>query len=342
MIEAKQNKLKVIKNRLISFFKNPKEVVSFFLPIIIAAVLLIPLPYYVKLGGGIIKLDNKIQIDSNGKNGSFGALYVRESKAVVLTYLLAQIVPSFDSEKQEAVTINNEDEKDYNYREKLYFTSSIDAATKTAFEKAGKSVSVSSSKFLVIYIDKDSKTELEVGDQILKINDKKVSNYEEMLKYIEESKNRVKITVKRKNKIISTNNGFMKIDGKRKLGIVISNEIKYTSDPKVKLKFNGREAGPSGGLMIALTIYDQLVTEDITKGRLVVGTGTIDANGNVGEIGGIKHKLMAASRKKADIVFVPYDNYKEAKELYDKNKYKFDLVPVKVFDDAVNYLDKLK
>ena len=47
---------------------------------------------------------------------------------------------------------------------------------------------------------------------------------------------------------------------------------------------------------------------------------------------------MAASRKKADIVFVPYDNYKEAKSLYDKNNYKFDLVAVKTFNEAVDYL----
>ncbi len=91
--------------------------------------------------------------------------------------------------------------------------------------------------------------------------------------------------------------------------------------------------------MIALTIYDKLVEEDVTKGRKVVGTGTIDINGNIGEIGGIKYKLMAAKRKKADIVFVPSDNYKEAKEEVKKKGYKFKLVPVKTFDDAINYLE---
>ena len=338
MIEEKQIKTKKISNRIKNFFKNPKEVISFFVPIIIAIILVIPLPYYVKLGGGIIKLENKIEIDGKGENGHFGALYVRESKAVVLTYILSYIVPSYDREKQEEVVINDEDTRDYNYREKLYFTSSIDAATKTAFEKAGKKIEVASSKYLIIYIDKDSNTELRVGDEILKINGKSVSEYSEMIKEIQESKNSVNITVKRKNKEIETNNRFMTIDGEKKLGIVISNEIKYTSDPKVKLKFNGKEAGPSGGLMIALTIYDKLVEEDITKGRLVVGTGTIDIDGNVGEIGGVKHKLMAAAKKKADIVFVPYDNYKEAKSLYDKNNYKFDLVAVKTFDEAVDYL----
>ena len=338
MVEEKQIKTKKIGNKIKNFFKNPKEVISFFLPIIIAIILVIPLPYYVKLGGGIIKLENKIEIDEKGENGHFGALYVRESKAVVLTYILSYIVPSYDREKEEEVVVNDEDTKNYDYREKLYFTSSVDAATKTAFEKAGKQIEVASSKYLIIYIDKDSNTELKVGDEILKINGKVVSEYSEITKEIKESKDSVKITVKRKNKEFETNNRFMDINGEKKLGVVISNEIKYTSDPKVRLKFNGKEAGPSGGLMIALTIYDKLVEEDITKGKLVVGTGTIDMEGNVGEIGGVKHKLMAASKKKADIVFVPYDNYKEAKSLYDKNNYKFDLVAVKTFDEAVDYL----
>lgn len=338
MVEEKQIKIKKISNKIKKFFSSPKEVISFFLPIIIAIILVIPLPYYVKLGGGIIKLENKIEIDEKGDDGHFGALYVRESKAVVLTYILSYIVPSYDREKQEEVVVNDEDTKNYDYREKLYFTSSIDAATKTAFEKAGKKIKIASSKYLIIYIDKDSNTELKVGDEILRINGKSVSEYSEITKEIKESEDSVKITVKRKNKELETNNRFMDINGEKKLGVVISNEIKYTSDPKVKLKFNGKEAGPSGGLMIALTIYDKLVEEDITKGRLVVGTGTIDIEGNVGEIGGVKHKLMAASRKKADIVFVPYDNYKEAKSLYDKNNYKFDLVAVKTFNEAVDYL----
>lgn len=340
MIEEKKTRFSKIKNRIITFFKNPREVISFFLPIIVAVIMLIPLPYYVKLGGGTIKLNNKIVVNEKGENGYFGALYVRESKANVMTYLLTYIVPSFDREKIENVTVNEEDTTNYNYREKLYFTSSTQAATKVAFEKAGKEVKVSSSRFIVIYIDKDSKTELKVGDEIIKINGTNVSDYDGMLSLINESLDSVNIIVKRNGKSVNTVNHFMKIDGEKKLGIVISNEIKYSSNPKVKLKFNGREAGPSGGLMIALSIYDKLVKEDITGGKIVVGTGTIDVDGNVGEIGGIKYKLMAAKRKNADIVFVPFANYPEAKSISVKKEYKFKLVPVKTFDDAVNYLKK--
>ncbi|MGM9878691.1 MAG: S16 family serine protease [Bacilli bacterium] len=343
MKNEKNNKIQNLKERIIKFFKNPREVVSFFLPIIITISLLIPVPYYIKMGGGTINLDKEISIEGEKKEtGSLEALYVRESKGVVLTYLLSYIVPSFEKEKIEDTVINEEDEDSYNYREKLYFTTSLDSATKVAFEKAGKEVKISSSKFLVIYIDKSSKTNLEVGDEILKIEGEKVDSYDKMTDLVSKNKNKkqIKITVKRDNKEIDTFNELIEIDGEKKLGVVISNEIKYTSDPEVNFEFNGRQAGPSGGLMIALTIYNKLTDEDITKGKKIVGTGSIDNLGNVGEIGGIKHKLMAANSKKADIVFVPEANYKEAKKIKDEKKYNFELVSVSTFDDAIEYLNK--
>ena len=340
-----KNKIIEIKERLVEFFKNPKEVISFFLPIVITLCLLIPVPYYIKLGGGTIVLGDKISINGEKKkSGSLEALYVKEAKGMVFTYLLSYIVPSIDREKVNDVVLNNEDEDSYNYREKLYFTSSLDAAVKVAFEKAGKDVKISSSKFLVIYIDKDSKTSLDIGDEIVAVNGNKIKSYDDIAKYISEcsNKNSVPITVMRNGKEVSTNNKLMDIDGEKKLGIVISNEIKYTSDPKVEFDFNGHQAGPSGGLMIALTIYNKLSSDDITHGKKVVGTGTIDVYGNVGEIGGIKYKLMAASKKNADIVFVPEANYKEAKKIMDKEKYSFSLVKVSTFDDALSYLNNSK
>lgn len=343
MKNEKKSKIQNLKERIINFFKNPKEVVSFFLPIVITISLLIPVPYYVKMGGGTINLNDEISIEGEKEEkGSLEALYVREAKGIVLTYLLSYIVPSFEKEKIENTVINEEDEDAYNYRERLYFTTSLDSATKVAFEKAGKEVKISSSRFLVIYIDKSSKTNLEVGDEILKIEGEKVDSYDKMASLISKNQNKkqIKITVKRDDKEIETSNQLINIDNEKKLGVVISNEIKYTSDPKVDFAFNGRQAGPSGGLMIALTIYNKLTDEDITKGKKVVGTGTIDTLGNVGEIGGIKHKLMAAYSKNADIVFVPKENYKEAKQIKDKKNYNFELVSISNFDDAIEYLNK--
>ena len=91
--------------------------------------------------------------------------------------------------------------------------------------------------------------------------------------------------------------------------------------------------------MIALAVYNSLVEEDITGGKIIAGTGTLDADGNVGEIGGIEYKLKGAVKKKADVFLVPSgNNYEEAKKIKEKKKYKIDIVEVKTFYDALDYL----
>ena len=58
--------------------------------------------------------------------------------------------------------------------------------------------------------------------------------------------------------------------------------------------------GPSAGLMFALGIYDKLTPGELTGGRFIAGTGEIDADGEVGPIGGIQQKLVAARESGRD------------------------------------------
>ena len=70
--------------------------------------------------------------------------------------------------------------------------------------------------------------------------------------------------------------------------------------------------GPSAGLMFTLGILDKLGPESLTGGKHIAGTGEISADGQVGPIGGINHKLVAAARKGADVFLVPARNCEEA------------------------------
>ena len=93
--------------------------------------------------------------------------------------------------------------------------------------------------------------------------------------------------------------------------------------------------------MIALSIYNQNIKEDITKGKNIAGTGTIDLEGNVGEIGGIKHKIIGAVKSGVEIFLIPYENYEEAKKVVEENKYNITIVSVKTFDEALDYLKNI-
>jgi PDZ domain-containing protein len=66
--------------------------------------------------------------------------------------------------------------------------------------------------------------------------------------------------------------------------------------------------GPSAGLMFALGIMDKVGTVDLTGGRFIAGTGTIDPKGNVGPIGGIQLKMIAARDKGATVFLAPAGN----------------------------------
>ncbi len=93
--------------------------------------------------------------------------------------------------------------------------------------------------------------------------------------------------------------------------------------------------GPSAGLMFALGIYDKLTPGDLTGGKFVAGTGTIDDAGTVGPIGGIQMKTVGARDKGAQYFLTPADNCAAAAEDTPDG---LTLVKVKTIDDALDAL----
>jgi PDZ domain-containing protein len=74
----------------------------------------------------------------------------------------------------------------------------------------------------------------------------------------------------------------------------------------------GEIGGPSAGLMFTLGIIDKVRPQDLTGGKVIAGTGTIDDEGTVGPIGGIPQKLVGAKAAGAQLFLVPADNCAEA------------------------------
>jgi PDZ domain-containing protein len=93
--------------------------------------------------------------------------------------------------------------------------------------------------------------------------------------------------------------------------------------------------GPSAGLMFALGIVDKLTPGNLTGGKFVAGTGTIDDNGTVGPIGGIELKTIGAREKGAQYFLTPKDNCAAAAKDTPQG---LTLVKVNTIDDAMNAL----
>ena len=97
--------------------------------------------------------------------------------------------------------------------------------------------------------------------------------------------------------------------------------------------------GPSAGLMLALGIIDMVGDTDLTGGAVVAGTGTIDAGGAVGPIGGIPLKMVAARDIDAELFLVPADNCAEALQNAQPG---LPMARVATLDDALDALDDLR
>ena len=333
-------KNKIIKN--IKNFFDKKTIIYMIVLAIFISVMLIPVDYYITVGGGLLKLDKNISVENEkSKSGSINATFVAELKGNIISYILSYIVPSFEREKVEEVVYEEESKEDYEFRERMYFNQSINNAIYVAYSNSSNKIELKSNDLYVVYIDSNADTTLKVKDKILEVDNVLIEDLS-MIKEIINNKNvndYVEIKVKRDDEIFITKTKVQLIDNEKIMGVYILNDYNYDVEPNVSFDFSDKQSGPSGGLMISLSIYNKLSDIDITKGNKVCGTGTIDKDGTVGEIGGIKHKIMGA--KRCDVFLVPSKNYDEALSVIKSKNYKLKLYKVETFTDALNVLNNL-
>jgi Lon-like protease len=124
-------------------------------------------------------------------------------------------------------------------------------------------------------------------------------------------------------------------DGKPRLGVTVEQRQPHPFNLTIQLD---RIGGPSAGLMFALGIIDTIKPDDLTGGMLIVGTGSIDDDGNVGPIGGIPQKLIAAKDARAKVFLTPAANCAEAVANAQPG---LPLVKVATVDDALSALKAL-
>jgi Lon-like protease len=115
---------------------------------------------------------------------------------------------------------------------------------------------------------------------------------------------------------VTLRNSKVDVGGGRKstvdLGIQSEDRVDYTYPFPVSIKVTGI-GGPSAGLAMTLGVIDELSGGSLTGGRTVAVTGTIDDQGNVGDVGGVPQKTIAVERAGATIFLVPPEEYRAAK-----------------------------
>ncbi len=309
--------------------------------IVLYVILTFPLPYYIYNGGGILNLGDRITVNGKEGNQDINMCYVNQLKGNIGTYLLSYIIPSWDKEKIVETNYNYEEEL---YRNKILLTESINNALINAYRVAGKKIDITGEKALVTYVLDEAKTDIVVGDQIIKADNTIIHNLDEF-KEVVNSKSigdiiEVEVMSKEKKKLKKVE--IIEIDNEKKAGIALTTNYVLETDPKVDVKFNSNEAGPSGGLMMTIGIYDRITNSNISKNKKICGTGTIDIEGNIGEIGGVKYKLAGSVKNDCDIFLSPTDNFKEVQQEMKKHNYNIDIYEAKTLDETLKYLLEYK
>lgn len=158
---------------------------------------------------------------------------------------------------------------------------------------------------------------LRPGDVFESVDGKPTENYKQLKAILEGDQpgSSVSVTVRRNTSPSQSSTKTVRITlgkppqgGKGgSLGVTVPPTPMCLAPFEVQLGLNNEIGGPSAGMMFALGIIDK-VGEDLTRGRFIAGTGTISTNGEVGPIGGIQLKMIAARNAGATVFLAPAAN----------------------------------
>lgn len=331
-------------NKLYEYIKKDikQNYKGYIIFLLIVPWLFITFDYNIYAPGGLIDLSDRIEIDTNNKiDGSFNMTYVSAKKGILPAILLSYIIPSWDLVSLDESRIEEENEEEIIKRNQIYLKETSYDAIIAAFKEANMTYEIENINLTVSYIFEEAKTNLELGDIIKKVNNTKITDYKSLQETIKKLKigDVINITVNRNNKIIDTSATLIESNNTPVIGISLTELKDIKTNPEVKYIFKNNESGASRGLMCALEIYNKITEYDLTKGDIISGTGTIDENGKVGAISGIKYKLSGAVKKGAKVFIVPTENYEEALKYKKERNYDIEIIEANTLH---NVIEKLK
>ncbi|MEO5983608.1 MAG: PDZ domain-containing protein [Pedococcus sp.] len=178
--------------------------------------------------------------------------------------------------------------------------------------------------------DAPSAALLKAGDEVLAVDGKTVDGPDSIRKAISTHKagETVDLTLKRDGGSVDVAARTRDSDGRVTVGVFLGTKFEFPFDVKIDA---GNVGGPSAGTMFALGVYDRLTPGALTGGKNIAGTGTIDAAGTVGPIGGIRQKLVGARDGGAKWFLAPAGN---CDEVVDHVPDGLQVVRIGTFDEA--------
>ena len=286
----------------------------------------------------------------NNENYEFeGNLYqltVRRDEANVFVYLWSLVNPSYDLYPKELILPDGVTPQELSEISIQNMRTSENVAIAVALKNIGYEIETKGEGVAVVGLLDDSpvKDKLKKGDLLNSINNVQIFSATEFISTLRTYSIGETVSI-----------GLIReVDGVSEqlfIETTLIEHVEYKGEPMVGFlattvneRFDfpfaidiktGNVGGPSAGLMMALNVYNNLIPEDITNSMVVAGTGTIEIDGSVGPVGGIKQKIIAAKRAGAELILVPVANFEEAKPFETDDTA---IIAVESFDDALSVI----
>ncbi|WP_281862919.1 SepM family pheromone-processing serine protease [Planomicrobium okeanokoites] len=338
--------------------KNKRMILYLILMAVVVFISFYRMDSYITRPGSAYELSPLVEVQNGDEDdeGSFSLMTVSMLNATPALYVYAMFQDGYKVLQPEQVRSPHETEEEYNVRQLKLMSDSQVNALKAAFETADMPFEVETAGVFVLNVLEGGAADdiLKAGDRVLSIDGNEFDNQQDFIDYLAEKQvgDAVELVIERNERELVetvTLEPLPTDDERAGLGISFVEDKTITTDPEVSID-SEEIGGPSAGLMFTLEIINQLLEEDITKGYDVAGTGTMESEGEVGRIGGIDQKVMAADSDDMEIFFAPDDevsadnesNYDVAVETAEKIGTDMEIVPVKTLQDALDYLEQLQ
>jgi Lon-like protease len=280
--------------------------------LILAALAFVPMPLVAVAPGPSLSVADEIRlVDAPSElNGELMVTTVQLRRPSAFGVVAAWLDDDQRVTLQQAVIPDGVDEDEFIQVQRRLFTESIEVAVAVGVREAGYDVEISGSGAQVAGVLEDGPADgvLREGDVIIEADGQPISLAADLTAVTSQGEvgDDVSIVYRRGDEVRTAELTLAEVRELERpaIGVAVRSldveiEVPFTIDVQV-----GDVGGPSGGLMMALAAYDQVVDEDLVAGRTIAGTGTIDLRGDVGQVGGITQKVAAAKSDGATVFVV--------------------------------------
>lgn len=308
--------------------------------VLLALAALVRLPLFVIAPGSAISVGERVELGRapDPLSGELLLTTVRVFQPTSLGVVEAWIADAQDIFRREEIVPEGVNEADFEAAQRELFRESAEVAAAVGLRAAGEDVEISGEGALVAGLLPGSPAAgvLREGDVITAVDGAPVELASDLVTALasRSAGDEVLLTVSRDGTDHEFRVRLDTVEGVTQpaIGVAVTTVGLEVSLPFPVEVDQGRIGGPSAGLLIALTVYDLADPGDLAAGRSIAGTGTIDLDGDVGPVGGVDAKVVAAKEAGASVFLVPENELDLAREVAGDD---IEVIPVATLEEAI-------